>query len=278
MFEFLRHHRAKLAALLLLALALIMLGGKNSMNVGRERASRPVQMLHSGVAGGQVGAYRSLAWISGIWQRLVASDLSEENARLRQENARLREEKSRLIGVLQENARLRAQVGFQQKHPEFDMVPARVVGRDISPYFRVLRLKLASGAPLKPRQPVVVAGGVVGQIHEVYGNYADVIIVADPRSRIDAVSQRNRAAGIVMGLGHQSDYLAQVAYLNQKDQVRAGDVMVTGGKDGIFPRELIIGTVTSVESARRGLFQQVTLEPAVDFSRLEEVFIITGQR
>jgi rod shape-determining protein MreC len=278
MYDFLSHHRAKLAALLLLALPLIMLSAGEPVGVGRQPASKPVQVLHSGVAWSEASAHRSLAWLGGAWNRLMDGDLAAENKRLRQEIARLREEKTRLIGVLQENARLRELVGFQQKHPEYEMVVARVVGRDISPYFRVLRLKLKSTAELKPRQPVVVAGGVVGQIHEVYGDYADVIIVSDPRSRIDAVSQRNRAPGIVMGLGHESDYLARVAYLNQKDLVRPGDVMVTGGKGGIFPRELVIGTVTSVESARRGLFQEVRLEPAVDFSTLEEVFVITGRR
>src|SRR5690554_6379467 len=190
-------------------------------------------------------------------------DVAADNKQLREEVAKLREEKSRLIGVHQETARLRDEVGFRKKHPECALSTARVIGRDITPYFRVLRLKLEANAELKPRQAVVVAGGVVGEIHEVYGNYADVIIVSDPRSRIDAVSQRNRAPGIVMGLGHESDYLAEVSYLNQKDLVRPGDVMVTGGKGGVFPRELVIGTVSAVKSARRGLFQEVRLEPAV---------------
>lgn len=278
MYEFLSQHRAKLAALLLLVMPLIMLRGSEPAQIGKDQAPKPVELAHAGLAWSGEGAYRALGWLGGFWRGFKDSDLAQENDALREEIARLREEKARLIGVLQENARLRKQVGFQEKHPEFQMVPARVIGRDISPYFRVLRLKIESPEELKPRQPVVVAGGVVGQIHEVYGKYADVIIVADPRSRIDAVSQRNRAPGVVMGLGHQSDYLAEVSYLNQKDLVRPGDVLVTGGKDEIFPRELIIGTVSNVESARRGLFQTVELEPAVDFSRLDEVFIITGQR
>ncbi|AWV89047.1 rod shape-determining protein MreC [Bradymonas sediminis] len=278
MYQLINLHRAKFAAFLLVVLPLVMVATGDPVGVGKEPASKPVQVLHSGVAWSEAGAYRSLAWFGGAWGRLTSGDLAEENEQLRAEVAKLREEKSRLIGVLQENARLREEVGFQKKHPEFELSAAKVIGRDITPYFRVLRLKIESGAELKPRQAVVVAGGVVGQIHEVYGNYADVIIVSDPRSRIDAVSQRNRAPGVVMGLGHESDYLAEVAYLNQKDLVRPGDVMVTGGKGGVFPRELVIGTVSAVKSSRRGLFQEVRLRPAVDFSRLEEVFIITGRK
>jgi len=278
MYDLFSQHRAKLAAILLVIMPLLMIATGEPAGVGKDPASKPAQVLHSGLAWSEAGAYRSLAWLGGIWGRMTDGDLAAENKQLREEVAKLREEKSRLIGVLQENARLREEVGFRKKHPEFELSAARVIGRDITPYFRVLRLKLEANAELKPRQAVVVAGGVVGQIHEVYGNYADVIIVSDPRSRIDAVSQRNRAPGIVMGLGHESDYLAEVSYLNQKDLVRPGDVMVTGGKGGVFPRELVIGTVSAVKSARRGLFQEVRLEPAVDFSRLEEVFIITGQK
>lgn len=274
MYDFLSKHQRKWVALLLLAIPLGMLAGSGSAKVGAEPSSKPVRVLKSGVAWAEVGAFQSVGWLGGAFDRLTNGDLAEENTQLREEVARLREEKSRLIGVLQENARLREMVGFQKRHPEYELAPARVVGRDITPFFRVLRLKLESTEKLAPRMPVVVASGVVGQIHEVYGQYAEVIIVSDPRSRIDAVNQRNRAPGIVEGLGHERDYLARVAYLNQKDEVREGDVLVTGGKDGIFPRELVIGTVNEVDNAQRGLFQEVSLEPAVDFSRLEEVFVI----
>ncbi|MFW5966390.1 MAG: rod shape-determining protein MreC [Persicimonas sp.] len=272
----LRKHRRKFVAVLLFAVPLIMMVTGSDADVGREASSKPVQMARSGLVWAQVGVHDALAWTGDLAARLGGGDLAEENEELREEVARLREERSRLIGVLQENARLRELVGFKKRHPEYELAPARVVGRDVSPYFRVIRLELRSpDAELEPRMPVVVADGVVGQIHEVYGKYAEVIVVSDPRSRIDAVSQRNRAAGVVEGLGHERDYLARVAYLNEKDEVRKGDVMVTGGKAGVFPRELVIGTVTSVESAERGLFQEVELEPAVDFSRLEEVFVIT---
>jgi rod shape-determining protein MreC len=276
MYDFLSHHRHKFVALVLLFVPLVMVGSSDEPHIGHEASSQPVQVVRGGLAWAEFGTYQGVAWVGDAWKDLVSGELAAENDKLREEVSRLREEKTRLIGVLQENARLRDLVGFQTKHAEFDLVPARVVGRDISPYFRVLRLKLESTAELEPRQPVVVASGVVGQIHEVYGEFAEVIIVSDPRSRIDAVSQRNRAPGVVEGLGHERDYLARVAYLNQKDEVRAGDVMVTGGKGGVFPKELVLGTVAAVEDAQRGLFQEVRLEPAVDFSRLEEVFVITG--
>ncbi len=223
----------------------------------------------------KTGEHRVLAGFGDLWERWTTDDLERDNEQLRQKVARLREEKSRLIGVLQENARLRELLEFKRRHSEYELASAEVVGREISSYFRVLTLKLKSTAELESGMPVVVAQGVVGQIQRTYGSFADVVIVSDPRSRIDAVSQRNRAHGIVQGLGHERHYRAKISYLRRRDRVEQGDVMVTSGMGGVFPPELIIGTIQQVDTQKRGLFQEAVLEPAVDFSRLEEVFVIT---
>lgn len=275
MLDFFASHRRKFVALLLVLMPVAAIGLRDEPGVGAETSPAAVQWVRGGTYWTLATAHGSLAWIGQFWESIRGGS-AEDVERLEKEVARLQEEKARLIGVLQENARLRELVGFKQQHPEYELVPARVIGRDITPYYRVIKLRLKSSVKLEPRMPVVVADGVVGQIHEVQGQYADVIIVSDPRSRIDAVNQRNRAPGIVQGLGHDRDYLAEIAYLSQKDEVREGDLMVTGGMDGVFPKELILGRVSSIERAERGLFQEVTLEPSVDFSRLDEVFVITG--
>lgn len=262
---------AAAGALVVVALILVALGGGGtSAGVG---------------AGGWFG--RGLGWVQGTqrgavgqvggwWDAWTESAVERQNERLRKRVGRLREEKSRLIGILQENARLRELVGFERDHPEYELAPAEVVGRDSTPYFRVTRLRVESPAELAPRMPVVAADGVVGQVRNVSGAYADVVIVSDPRSRIDVFSQRNRAQGVVEGLGHERDYLARVAYLRQEDEVREGDAMVTSGMAGVFPADLAVGTIDEVVRSEEGVFQEARLKPAVDFSRLEEVFVVTG--
>ena len=276
MFRQLRSLRNLFAAAVLFAVPLVTIAISGDRDIGQTNPTRPGAWVRSGV--GWVGSaqYGLVAGVGDVWRRLVAGELAEKNRQLEKQVARLREEKSRLIGVLQENARLRELLGFKRQHPSYDLAPAKVVGRDITPYFRVLTLKLESDAELEPRMPVVIAGGVVGQIHRTYGSYADVVIVSDPRSRIDAISQRNRAQGVVQGLGHQRDYLSKISYLRRKDEVREGDVMVTSGMGGVFPPELIIGTIREVRRKKRGLFQEALIEPAVDYSRIEEVFVVTN--
>ncbi len=276
MLSWIKRHRRKIALFILVVIPLWMVAASDGLEIG-ETSSAPTQMTGGVLGSSQAGVHAALGTVGGIWTRLTGrTELAQENEELRREVDRLREEKTRLIGVLQENARLRELVQLETAHPEFELAPARVVGRDVTPYFRVLKIRLQSTEELEPRMPVVAADGVVGQIHRVSKGHADVVLVADPRSRIDAVSQRNRALGIVEGLGHQADYRAKVAYLTERDELRVGDTMVTSGMGGVFPRELTIGTVVAAQPDANELFQEVVVEPAVDFSRLEEVFVITN--
>ena len=276
MLEWIKYHRRKVMVVAVVAMPLLMIVSSAGADIGTS-STTPTRWAGGVVGGAQAGVHSVLATVGGLFSRVSGGgQLAEENEALRQEVEQLREEKTRLIGVLQENARLRAMVDFKTGHPEFELAPAHVVGRDITPYFRVLKIQIRSDKDLEPRMPVVASDGLVGQVHRVYEGYADVVLISDPRSRLDAISQRNRALGIVEGLGHQADYRARVAYLSERDELEIGDTMVTSGMGGIFPRELPIGSIVEVGSSELGLFQEAVIEPAVDFSRLQEVFVITN--
>ena len=168
-------------------------------------------------------------------------------------------------------------VGFKQQRPIYQLTPARVVAADMSPFFRVLRLRIeAETDDIKPEMPVVSADGVVGRIERVSGRYCDVMLAVDPRSKIDIMTQLNRSRGILSGVGADDSYDAKISYLLRRDEVEEGEIVVTSGRAGTFPKELPIGRIKSVDTKSFGLYQTVTVEPVVDFSRLEEVYIITG--
>ena len=215
---------------------------------------------------------------SNFWDSCInLIHTQEENEQLRKENAKLREENIGLQGILQQNARLTKLVGFKQQRPIYQLEPARVVAADMSPFFRVLRLRIETETDeIEPEMPVVSADGVVGRIERVDGRFCDVMLTVDPRSKIDVMTQINRSRGILTGTGSDNSYEAKISYLLRRDEVEEGELIVTSGRAGTFPKELPLGRITSINTKSFGLYQEVTVEPIVDFSRLEEVYIITG--
>ncbi|MFA5623730.1 MAG: rod shape-determining protein MreC [Bradymonadales bacterium] len=216
---------------------------------------------------------------AGFWNAYI--DLvhtKADNEALRLENARLREENTGLQGILQENARLNKLVGFRNARAIFELAPARVIAADVSPYFRVLRIRVeAERNDIKPEMPVVSAEGLVGRVERVNGRFCDIMLAVDPRSKIDILTQVNRSRGILSGLGDDRSYDAKISYLLRRDEVEEGELVVTSGRAGSFPKELPVGRVRKVNSKEFGLYQSATVEPIVDFSRLEELYIIIGE-
>lgn len=214
--------------------------------------------------------------IASVWDDYVyLVHVRRENERLRAEIARLRQDAQRYRSAFEENRRLRRLLQLRVDTP-VESLAAEVVARDPSPFFRVVRLAITTqDAPrLRVGMPIITYDGVVGQINSVVGRYANVTLVADSRSAIDAMIERTGARGIVHGTGERNRYSAQVEYLQRTDDVRVGDAVVTSGLGCRFPPGLLLGRVSAVTRREFGLYQEVELTPAVDFSRLQDVLVL----
>ena len=215
--------------------------------------------------------------VTRIWTEYLALvGVAQKVETLTRQNARLLMENRRFAALAAENARLRGLLQFRTRHGRrHKLVPATVVGRDVSPFFRVLRLRVATAADkIKPGQPVVSTDGVVGQIGQVHGEFATVLLLSDARSAVDVVVRRNRAMGILKGLGSSENYNCKVEYLRRTEEVDTDDIVVTSGIDERFPKDLQVGRVTDVSRKQYGLYQQVVVTPSVDLARLQEAFVI----
>lgn len=199
---------------------------------------------------------------------------AETSQKLKVEVQRLVAENNRCREIELSNERLRALLDF---HKEFDIqvTAAEVVGRDPSGWFKTVIVDKGSADGVRKRMPVVVAAGIVGQIVDVSRYYSKVLLVIDRNSAVDGLCQRSRARGIVKGsdVDNQCDFI----YVLRTSDVIAGDMVISSGLDGIYPKGLPLGRVSGVMKKKCGMFQNVEIEPFVDFDRLEEVLVVLNQ-
>ncbi len=170
-----------------------------------------------------------------------------------------------------ENARLKSLLSYVEDTVDQEVV-ARVIGLNASAQFQSIRINRGEDDGVRFGMPVVTAEGAVGQIVRSVGGSSDVMLLTDPSSHIGGVIQRTRVRVTVSGSGGGRPLLLDV--VRREDDARDGDVVVTAGSDGIFPRGVPLGIVRSPTRPSVGMFLKGTLEPAVELDRVEEVLVI----
>lgn len=195
----------------------------------------------------------------------------EENVDLKSRVVGLEALNSQLMEERSENRRLRGLLAMKEQHA-LKGITARVIGVDASPWVQSVTIDRGSFEGLKPGMAVIEGHGIVGEIISVSSTSSKVLLMTDHASAIDVVVQSSRARGIIEGRGKQR---ATLRYILRESDVSVGDRVITSGMDGVFPKGLLIGKVSSVKKQSKGMFQVISVLPAVVFSRLEEVFVLT---
>jgi rod shape-determining protein MreC len=239
----------------------------NSIDRAVMRISVPIQYVSSLIA----------REVSNLWGNYVyLVEVKADHQRLAYENARLQDRVRRLEQNEVENRRLKRLLGLRETIPG-DLISAQVIGKDLTEFFRVASLVVdRTGREVRPNMPVIAQDGVVGKVQRVSGDRVDVLLAVDSGSGIDVVDELTGARGFVRGTGDQSRYVCKVEIMQRTDEVNVGDLLVTSGVGRAFPRGIPVARVTKVVKRDFGMFQEVEASPTVDFSRLEEVLIITS--
>ena len=232
------------------------------------RVSFPVQYVAEWAADGAS---------SVIEEYVYLVDVRADNDHLRAENDRLRREMRTLRTDAQRTTQLEELLALRERLAT-ETRSARVIAKDISPSFRVVRLAVDEGsqAGVRAGMPVVANEGLVGQIRRVSDRVADVLLTIDPESRVDVVVGETRARGRLEGLGERGRYRCRIQFDRVEDEVEIGDEVYTSGLGKKFPPSILIGYVTKIVDQEFGLHQEGEVTPAVDFTRLDEVLILTS--
>ncbi len=197
-------------------------------------------------------------------------NVREENRNLREKLAKFTAVNNKYLEAMATNVRLANLLELKETLPP-PTLTARIVGRDHSMWFKSVIIDCGSSDGIQTGMPVVTVEGIVGQIINVSPHFAKVLLANDPTSAIDVLIQKNRIHGIIKGKGAEG---YQLHYILKNSDVEQGYHIVTSGLDGVFPKGLPVGTVSSVARNKRGMFQKIEIKPAVDFSELEYLIII----
>jgi len=212
--------------------------------------------------------------LSGVWNRYVALvGVSRENERLRKEVTELRESLHATRDAVLENRRLKELLSYSQT-VERRTLGARVVGHDVSPWFRAIFLGTGSEAGIESGMSVVTPYGAVGRIHKVHPGLSEVLLVTDGRFAADVMVERSRVRAIAEGVGGN---FCRLKYVSPAHDVAVGDRIVFSGFDGSMPKGVLLGTVVSVDRPKESLFQKVKVQCAVNFQDVEEVMVILSR-
>ncbi len=215
------------------------------------------------------------ARLERFWEGYVAlQDVQAENKRLRREIEFLRGQNNRLREVATASERLETLLGFKKERWPI-AVAARIIGRDSTNWYRGILLDRGERDGIQSDMGVITPAGLVGRVVKTTAGSSVVLQVNDPNTAVTALIQRTRDEGMVTGTPRGR---LRMKYIPLLSTVREGDLVVTSGLVGQFPKGLMIGVVKRIEKTTDDLFQSAELAPAVDFSKLEEVLVITTPR
>ncbi|MBM3807586.1 MAG: rod shape-determining protein MreC [Acidimicrobiia bacterium] len=218
----------------------------------------------------QRGTMSLIDGVRGVWSGYVAlRQVQEENTALKQElqNLQVRFQQERAAAQRTDNLR---QLLELRDRVHLETVAAEVIAGPANPDFRTITIDKGTSEGLDKDMAVISPAGVVGRVVLPSGRAAQVQLLIDRNAAAGVLIERTRVQGIVMGGG---DGPLTLQYVPGTADVRTGDLVVTSGIDGIYPEGFVIGTVDHAERGV-GAYHQITVRPAVDFARLEEVLVV----
>lgn len=204
-------------------------------------------------------------------------NLQERTAELESINRSLLAENLRLQEIERENQRLRELLSFAETRPGIELrggqIIARVIGRDSNNFLNFVMVDLGSRQGIEVGMPVMNNQGLVGRVSEVTNTSSKVLLITDPLSTVNAILQSSRLTGVVNGIAGADPVMG---FIPQGTLVGVGEVVLSSGMGGNFPKGIPIGQVTQVRQRDFEVFQEAVVRPIVDFGRLEFVLIVTN--
>ena len=204
------------------------------------------------------------------------SDVRDENKELKKENDKLKAEIDEYSKLKEENERLQKVLNFKDEKNNYDYIGTNIIGISGDSILNGYIVDRGKDDGIEKGMVVISADGLVGQVSSVGKNWAIVQCIVNENVKVAVMVDSTREnTGILQGYkDYFNNNLAKVLNLPMDSEVKEGDVIVTSGLGGYYPKEIKIGEVVSVEEDRVRVMKSAIVKPYVDFNKIEELFIV----
>lgn len=269
-------HSVKFRILICIGALLLGLMTYAAVTIGTETA--PEQIINT-ITYPFVTAANGIAdGVSGFIDKLVNADrYKSENDELSAQLSEMHKHTMDYESLLLENERLREMLELKKKHEDYMFSePCDVNARNANDIYGGFTLRGGKNNGLSLNDPIITSVGLVGRITSIADNYARVTTIISPEVNVGVYTTRSKATGVIENdLSSAQKGLCLMSDILKDADIKEGDIIFTSGKSGLFPAEIMVGTVTEVFDDPNGLSKHAFVKPAVDVTSVTSVFVVT---
>jgi rod shape-determining protein MreC len=201
---------------------------------------------------------------------LFLINLKQENKELKKEINNLKLENNILKETKSEYERLKKLLKFKEAY-NFETIACNIIAKNMDSYVKYYIIDRGKSDGIKENDAIISFSGLVGFVSEVYINTAKVNVILNVKTNVSVLNSRTRISGILTGDGAGN---LTVKYYDKIDEVKRNDLIVTSGLGGVYPKGIPVGYVIASIKNRSGIFQQLKINPIVNFNKLENILVI----
>lgn len=269
-------HSVKFKVLICLAALLLGLMAYAAVTLGTE--TPPEQIVGTLLYPFTTAANAVSDGVSGFIDKLVNADVYKaENESLKSQLTELYKKTKDYNTLEEENAQLREILGLKEKNPDFIFSEScSVIARNANDIYGGFTIGIGKTSGISLNDPVVTSAGLVGRVTSIADNYAKVTTIISPDVNVGVYSVRSKVTGVIENTVESAqDGMCLMSGILKDADIAVGDVIFTSGKSGLFPDDLMVGTVVEIYDDPNGLSKHALVKPAVDVFNMTTMFVIT---
>ncbi len=269
-------HSVKFKVLICLAALLLGLMAYAAVTLGTE--TPPEQIVGTLLYPFTTAANAVSDGVSGFIDKLVNADVYKaENESLKSQLTELYKKTKDYNTLEEENAQLREILGLKEKNPDFIFSEScSIIARNANDIYGGFTIDCGKTSGISLNDPVVTSAGLAGRVTSIADNYAKVTTIISPEVNVGVYSARSKVTGVIENTVESAqDRMCLMSGILKDADIAVGDVIFTSGKSGLFPDDLLVGTVVEIYDDPNGLSKHALVEPAVDVFNMTTMFVIT---